>query len=343
MKAAFVRRHGGPEVIELGELPLPEPGPDEALVKLEAAALNHLDVFVRRGLPNLKHTYPHVLGADGAGVVAKKGALVTHVKEGDAVVVHPGVSCLRCERCLSGWESLCPAYGILGEHRDGTYAEYVKVPGANLFAKPAALSYRDAAAVPLVFTTAWQMVVRRARVEPGTRVVIHAAGSGVSSAAIQIARLMGAEILATAGSDEKLALAQKLGAHHTLNYRTADFSNGVKAVFPRGADVIFDHVGKDLWEKNLRALRWGGEIVLCGATSGYEVPTDLRHVFFRQLRISGSTMGSKADFPAVLKALQSGHVKAVVDRVFPLREVREAHAYLERRGQFGKVVLDMNL
>lgn len=342
MRAAFLTRHGDPEVLEVGELPDPQPASGEVLVKVKAAALNHLDVWVRRGLPGLKLEYPHVLGGDGAGVIARLGAGVVGLREGDEVLVHPGLSDRRCEGTYGGWETLCPGYRILGEHVSGTHAEYVKVPAENVFAKPAALSFTEAAAIPLVFTTAWQMVVRRAQVKAGDVVVIHAAGSGVSSAAIQIAVLHGAEVIATAGSREKLDLARGLGAHHGVNYREEDFVARVKGIAKRGADVIIDHVGRDLWESNLKALRWGGHLVLCGATSGAEAKTDLAQVFYRQLQISGSTMGSKADFAPMLKLFAAGRLKAVVDRTFPLAEVRAAHRHLERREQFGKVCLSVS-
>jgi NADPH:quinone reductase-like Zn-dependent oxidoreductase len=339
MRAAYLSRHGGPEVIEIGEIPTPVAGPGEALVRVKAAALNHLDLWVRGGLPGLKLQYPHVLGGDASGVVESVGPGVTSVKAGDEVIVHPGLSCLHCEACLSGWESLCPQYKILGEHVSGTHAEYVKVPAANLFPKGAALSFDEAAALPLVFTTAWQMVVRRAEVKPGELVVIHGAGSGVSTAAIQIAVLHGAEIVVTSGSDRKLERAKALGAHHLVNYKTQDFSAEVKQLRKRGADVIVDHVGRDFWDKNIRCLKSGGRLVTCGATSGHAAETDLRHLFFRQLSLLGSTMGSKGDFPTILRHVASGKLRAVVDRAFPLAQTVEAQRYLSEQEQFGKVLL----
>jgi NADPH:quinone reductase-like Zn-dependent oxidoreductase len=339
MLAAYLKGHGGPETVEVGELPTPEPRADQVRVKVRAAALNHLDLWVRRGLPSLKLTYPHILGGDAAGVVDKLGPDATGVKVGDEVIVHPGLSCRRCRQCLGGWESLCPQYQILGEHVNGAHAEWVCIPVANVFAKPAALSFEQAAALPLVFTTAWQMLVRRAQVQPGEWVLVHAAGSGVGSAAIQIARLYGAQVIATAGSEAKLELARKLGAQVTIDYTNADFAKEVRRVVPQGCDIIVDHLGKEFWKSNFRAVRDGGRITVCGATSGYEAVTDLRHVFYRQIQILGSTMGSKGDFETLLQHVERGSLKPVVDRAFALREARLAHERLERREQFGKVLL----
>lgn len=339
MKAAFIRKHGGTEVLEVGSLPDPEISAGEVLVRVKVSALNHLDIWVRKGLP-IPLTYPHILGSDASGVVEKIGAGVTHVKSGDEVLIHPGLSCLHCGSCLSGWESLCPSYQILGEHLSGTNAEWVRVPAANVYPKPKGMSFEEAASFALVFTTAWQMLVRRANVQPGDTVLIHAAGSGVSSAAIQIAKLFGAQIIATAGGASKLELARKLGAHHTVNYREKDFVSEVKQITEkRGVDIIVDHVGAEMWEKNFKAVRWGGKIVTCGATSGAEVKTDLRQVFFRQIQILGSTMGSKGDFPRLLRLADQGHLKAVVDKIFPLEEIREAHVRLESREILGKVLI----
>ncbi len=342
MKAAFINGHGGPEVVEFGELPDVSPGPGEVTVRVRYSGLNHLDLWNRRGLPNMKYVYPFILGADSAGVVDKLGAGVTDLKSGDEVVVHPGLSCLKCPKCLSGWESLCSKYGILGETTNGTNAELVKVPAANCFAKPASLSFAEAASVPLVFTTAWQMVVRRGEVKPGDLVLVQAAGSGVGSAAIQIARLFGADVIATAGDDEKCEAAKALGAKFTVNYRKENFLDAVKKISRKGVDVVIDHLGKDHWESNLKAARWGGKVVVCGATTGFEAKTDLRQIFFRQLSLLGSTMGSKGDFPAILGHLGEGRLQAAVGLELPLSEARVAHEALEARRVFGKAVLKVS-
>jgi NADPH:quinone reductase-like Zn-dependent oxidoreductase len=342
MRAAFFQKYGGPEVLEIGTLPEPEPKATEVRVKVRAAAMNHLDIWIRKGEGGVKVGFPRIPCADGAGIVDKIGSDVSRFAVGDEVIVHPGVSCGHCEACLSLWETCCPDYQILGEHRNGTAAELIAVPEANLFQKPEALSFEEAASLPLVFTTAWQMVVRRGEIKPGDLVLIHAAASGVSSAAIQIARLYGAEVIATAGSEAKLALAKQLGAHHTIHYTAQDFLTETKKIAgKRGVDIIFDHTGKDQWAKNLRAVKGAGKIVICGASSGYEAPTDLRHIFYRQLSVLGSTMGSKADFPSVLKQVEKGALKAVVDRSFPLDQIADAHRYLEGRSPLGKVVLKL--
>lgn len=341
MFAAYLNRHGGPECLETGTLPDPVAGPGMVVVKLTHSGLNHLDVWVRKGLPHLRLSYPHILGGDGAGKVARVGAGVTEWKVGDDVIVHPGLGCGECEKCRSGWESLCPKYGILGETTNGTNAQEIAVPAANLFAKPKSISFAQAAAVPLVFTTAWQMVVVRGRVSQGMKVLVHAAGSGVGMAALQIARLHGAEVIATAGDETKCRKALELGAHHAINYRCSDWTQQLRAIAKGGVDLTIDHLGAEHWARNLKALKWGGRIVVCGATSGPEAVTDLRQIFFRQLEVLGSTMGSKKDFPAILRHLSEGKLKVVVGAEFPLSEVRRAHEALEARSIFGKVVLKL--
>lgn len=342
MRAVFLQRHGGGEVLEVGILPDPEPGVGEVRVRVHAAALNHLDLWVRDGLPSLKLSFPHVLGGDAAGIVDRMGAGVADWKIGDEVIVHPGLSCGQCPMCRDGRESLCSRYQILGEHRSGTHAEFVCVPAANLFAKPPALSFVEAASVPLVFTTAWNMLRRKAQVSLGNVVLVHAAGSGIGSAAIQIAKRFGAKVIATAGSDEKLQRAEELGAHYRINYATQDWSKALKKIAPKGCDIIIDHLGADQWEGNIRALRSGGSLVVCGATSGPIASTDLRHVFYRQLNILGSTMGTKADFPQIIEQLAGGYLAPVVDSVFALERAPEAFQRLADRKVFGKIVLNVS-
>jgi NADPH:quinone reductase-like Zn-dependent oxidoreductase len=337
MRAAYIENHGGPEVLKVGPVPDPSFSDNEVLVRVRYSALNHLDVWVRKGMPSLKLQYPHILCGDGAGVVEATGSQVTNVKKGDEVIIHPSVTCLRCEACLSRRESLCREMRILGEHINGTSAEFVKVPSANVFLKPQNMSFSDAASIGLVFTTAWQMVVHKAQIFPGQTVLIHSAGSGVSSAAIQIAKVFGAEVIATAGSEEKRKFAKELGADHVLPYEFADEVR--KMTQKKGVDAILDHTGTDLWEKNILAVRAGGRIVICGATSGYAAQTDLRHIFYRQIEILGSTMGSKADFPILLGLFKSGKLRAVVDTIFPLDKVQAAHRQLEDRRVKGKILL----
>lgn len=341
MKAVVVREHGGLDALRLEERDRPEPRADEVLVELRAIGLNHLDVWVRRGVPGHPFPLPLVPGCDGAGVVAAAGALVRHVKEGDAVFLAPGLSCGICPACAAGKDNLCRHYGIFGETRDGTCAEFTLAPARNVIRKPEAISFEEAAAFPLTFLTAWHMVVARAALLPGETVLVHAAGSGVSSAAIQIARLLGAgRIVATAGTDEKCAQARALGASDVVNYREGDFVAEVRRLTgKRGADVVIDHVGTETFDPNVRALAPGGRLVLCGATSGFEGKTDLRFVFFKNLSILGSTMGSLGEVHEVADHVAAGRLKPCVDAVLPLAEVREGHRRLESREVFGKIVL----
>lgn len=323
-------------------LPDPEPGPGEVRVRVRACAVNRLDLWVRQGWPGLKLELPHVLGSDIAGEVAGCGAGVDGLADGLPVVVSPGTSCGRCRWCLDGRDNLCPRYAILGEQVRGGYAEYVCVPAANVLPKPPALGFVEAAAVPLVFLTAWQMLVDRAGVRPGETVLVHAGGSGVGSAAIQVARLLGAEVVTTASTDDKLARALALGAQHGVRYDEEGWPRRVRDVAGgRGVDVVVEHTGAATWEGSLRCLCRGGRLVTCGATSGWEGKTDLRLVFFRQLSVLGSTMGSKARMFEVLEHVAAGRLSPVVDRALPLERAREAHRLLEDRAQFGKVVLEV--
>jgi len=340
MKAVMFREHGGPEVLEYTSVPDPEPGADEVLVEVRACALNHLDVFVRSGLPGITIPLPHILGNDVAGVVRRAGELVDWVQPGEEVILQPGVSCGHCAACLAGNDNFCPQYDILGYRRDGGYAEMIVAPAVNVIPKPRNLSWEEVAAVPLVTLTAWHMLVTRAQVRPGEDVLIHAAGSGVGSIGIQIAKLRGARVIATAGSDEKLARAKELGADEVVNYSPDDWPKQVRRLTDRsGVDVVFEHTGSATWPGSLVALKNGGRLVTCGATSGYDARTDLRQVFYRQLSILGSFMGSKAELIAAMKFIESGAIKPVVDRVLPLAEARRAHELMENRAQFGKLVL----
>jgi NADPH:quinone reductase-like Zn-dependent oxidoreductase len=340
MKAIAIREHGGPEVVKVEDLPEPQAGPGQVVVAVKAAALNHLDLWVRKGWPGLKLSFPHVLGSDVAGVVEAVGAGVEGVSAGDAVVVNPSLGCGRCERCLSGRENLCRRFAILGEHVSGGMAQRLAVPARNILPKPARLSFEEAAAVPLTFMTAWHALVERARVRPGETVLVHAAGSGVGVAAVQIAKLLGARVIATAGSDAKLEKARALGADEVVNYETQDFVQETRRLTEkRGVDVVFEHVGKKTWAQSILAVGIGGRITTVGATTGYDPPTDLRHVFFRQISILGSTMGTAGDLLQVLRFVGEGRLRPVVDRTLPLAEARLAQGLLADRAQFGKIVL----
>lgn len=340
MKAAIFRQHGGPEVLEYADVPEPRMQANEVLVEVKACALNHLDIFVRRGMPGIDIPLPHILGNDIAGVVREVGELVTWVKPGEEVMVHPGVSCGHCEACLSGQDNLCREYDIIGYRRDGGYAELVAVPGVNIIPKPAQLSWEEAAALPLVTVTAWHMLVTRANVQPGEDVLVHAAGSGVGSVAIQIAKLRGARVITTASSDEKLAKARDLGADQTIDYTQADWPKEVRRLTDRkGVDVVVEHTGAATWPGSISSLKNNGRLVTCGATSGFDARTDLRQVFYRHLTLLGSFMGSKAELLEAMKFVRDGKIHSVVDRVLPLSEARQAHELIEDRAQFGKIVL----
>jgi len=340
MKAVIFENHGGPEVLKFTDVPDPKPNSNEVLIEVRACALNHLDIWVRNGLPGIKIPLPHILGNDIAGVVRKVGELVTWVNEGDEVMIQPGVSCGHCTHCLAGRDNMCDEYDIIGYRRDGGYAELVAVPGVNAIPKPKDLSWSEAAALPLVTLTAWHMLVSRANVQPGEDVLVHAAGSGVGSSGIQIAKLHGARVIATASTDEKLAKARELGADEIVNYSSEDWPKQVKRLTNgRGVDVVFEHTGATTWSGSIVSLKKGGRLVTCGATSGFDARTDLRHVFYRHLTILGSMMGSKADLLAAMKFIESGQIRAVVDRTLPLKEARRAHELMEDRAQFGKLVL----
>jgi len=340
MRAVIFEQHGGPGVLKLADVRDPEIKSNEVLVEVRACALNHLDVWARGGLPGIKIPLPHILGNDVAGIVRQAGDLVTWVEPGDEVLLQPGVSCGHCEYCLAGRDNFCEEYDIVGYGRDGGYAELIAVPGANVIRKPKNLSWEEAAAVPLVTLTAWHMLVTRAAIQPGENVLVHAAGSGVGSVAIQIAKLFGARVIATASSDAKLAKARELGADETINYSSDDWPKQVKRLTNgKGVDVVFEHTGAATWPGSLVSLKKGGRLVTCGATSGYDARTDLRQVFYRQLSLLGSFMGSKAELLAAMKFVETGQIRPVVDRTLPLAEARRAHELMEDRAQFGKLVL----
>ncbi len=342
MKAVIFRQHGGPEVLEHTERPEPSIKANEVLVEVKACALNHLDVWARGGLPGIKIPLPHILGNDIAGVVRSAGELVTWIKPGDEVMLHPGVSCGHCIECLAGRDNLCREYQVIGYLRDGGYAELVSAPGVNVIPKPKNLSWEEAAALPLVTVTAWHMLATRANVQPGEDVLIHAAGSGVGSIGIQVAKLRGARVIATASSDDKLAKAKELGADEVVNYSNPEWPKEVRRLTnKKGVEVVFEHTGAATWPGSIASLKTNGRLVTCGATSGYAAETDIRQVFYRHLTILGSFMGSKAELLEAMKFIESGKIRAVVDQVLPLAEARRAHELMEDRAQFGKLVLEI--
>ncbi len=342
MRAIVVREHGGYDRLLLEERPIPAPGPGQVRIRVKALGLNHLDTWVRRGVPGHTFPLPLVLGNDACGTVDALGPGVTTCKEGDAVVVLPGVSCGACEPCQLGQDQLCRHYHILGESCDGTAAEFAVVPAANLAPKPQNLSDTDASAICLVFQTAWHMLVNRAELRAGETVLVHAGLSGVGSAAVQIARLLGAQVIATAGSAAKCARVQALGADHVIDYTRQDFAAEVRKLTGKaGVQVVFEHTGQATWEGSMRCLARGGRVVTCGATTGGQVQVSLHAVFFKSLSILGSTMGSKGDLRGILRLFEQGRLRPVVDRVLPFAEVATAHRLLEERQALGKIVLGL--
>ncbi len=344
MRAWVIRATGGLDQLQLSDVPAEDPAPGHVRVALRAAALNHLDLFVVSGLP-LQYRFPHVLGADGAGIVDAVGPGVRAVRPGDRVMINPGVPDYTCDYCRAGEQSLCPNYGILGEHRPGTLAEYVVVPEQNIAIIPTLatpLSWDEAAAFSLVTLTAWRMVVSRAQLAAGETVLIWGIGGGVAVAALRIAKLKGARVIVTSSSDAKLAAARRLGADVTLNHRTLKVSQEVRALTAkRGANVIIDNVGEATWEESLRCLGRGGRLATCGATAGPQVGLDLRRVFWYQWSILGSTMGNAAEYAEIVRLLGAGELRPTVDRVFPFSEVPAAFARLERGEQLGKIAVSI--
>lgn len=340
MKAVRFHQQGGPEVLRYEDAPDPVPNADEVLIRVKACSLNHLDLWARNGLPSVKIPLPHISGCDAAGVVEWVPPEEREIQKGMEVIVNPGIGCGRCEKCLLGRDDQCRRYTIMGYGVDGSYAELVKVPRTNVIQKPEGLPFTDAASFPLVFLTAHHMLTVKAKVQPGETVLVLGAGSGVGSASIQLAKLCGATVIATAGSEEKLALAKKLGADHLVDHYRQDVLEEVKRITGRkGADVVIEHVGKATWEKSFKALASGGRLVTCGATTGPDVATDLRYVYSRELTIYGSFMGSKGEMLKVVELVRQGKMKPVIDRVFPLKDARAAQERLEKSEHFGKIVL----
>ena len=341
MKAIIFSEHGGPDVLRYAEVQEPKISATEVLVRVRACALNHLDLWVRRGLPGVSIPMPHIPGSDIAGEVAKVGELVTRVKVGQKVLLAPGLSCGQCPQCLAGADNICRRYTLIGYIVDGGCAEYVKSPEVNVIPIPGDLSFDEAAAVPLVFLTAWHMLISRANLQPGEDILVLGAGSGVGSAAIQIARLVGARVITTAGSEEKLAKAKSLGADAAINHAKQNIADEVKKLTDRrGVDVVFEHVGTATFDASVASLAPNGRLVTCGATTGYEAKINLRVLFSRHLSILGSYMGSKAELYAVLKLIGQRKLRAVIDRTMPLAQCAHAHELLEKREQFGKIVLN---
>ncbi|MFA6245233.1 MAG: zinc-binding dehydrogenase [Candidatus Hydrogenedentales bacterium] len=343
MKASFINQNGDLDVIEYGEVADPEPAENEIVVKLKAAALNHLDIWVRKGRPGVELSIPHVLGSDGMGTVSAIGKNVSTVRVGDAVVINPGLSCDSCEYCLRGDHSECLFFGIVGMSRPGTFAEYVAVPAVNAQPAPAHLSPIEAASLPLAHITAWHMLMNRGKLRAGETVLIHGIGGGVALAGLQLATLAGAEVIVTSSSGDKLDHALELGAHHAVNYRTEpNVATAVKDLTGgRGVDLILDSTGAATWPVNFSSIRRGGRIVHCGVTTGKIAEVDISALYWNHVTVMGSTMGTHEDFRKLLRAVGTAKLKPIIDSVSPLADAKTAVGKMEAGDQFGKIALDV--
>ena len=340
MKAVQFLEHGSADVLHLADRDTPACGPNQVLVQIQAAGLNHLDLWIRRGLPGLKVPLPHVPGSDGAGVIVERGSQIKDWQVGDEVVIQPNTFCGTCPACQQGNEHQCPKHGILGETQAGVQQEVVAMNPENIGPKPVRLSMTEAGAFALSALTSWQMLKSRAQLRRDENILILGGGSGVGSMAIQMARYLGARVIATAGSDEKRQLCYSLGADEVLDQHAPGFSKQVKALSPGGVDVVFEHIGEAVWDEAVRSLAVGGRLVTCGATTGYHGSLNLQHLFYKRLSILGSTMGSVSDFHECLHLAEQGALTPVIDRSFPFRAAADAHRYLDETHAFGKVVLD---
>jgi len=340
MKAVVFNQHGGPEVLQYVDVPDPRPGPGEVLIEVKATSINHIDIFLRRGMPGVKVPLPKIVGSDAAGIIRELGQDVAGLTPGQRVTINPGIACGHCEFCSAGFGSQCVSWAMVGENRDGAYAEHVVVPAHIVLPIPEHISFEEAAAAPLVFLTAWSMMVGKGNIRPGEDVLILGAGAGVGTAAIQIAKLVGCRVFATASTAEKLQRAKELGADFLINYTTEEFDKSIRDFTnKRGVDIVVDYIGAHTWVRSLRSARRGGRVLTCGATTGFAPQTDLRHIFFRQVQVLGSTMGSHRELLDVMKCVFRGQLKPVIDRVLPLSEAQKGHELIEQRAVFGKIVL----
>jgi len=340
MKAIFYEKHGGPEVLQYGELPEPEVRPGSVKIDVKAMSVNHIDCFLRGGLERVTIPFPHIPGCDAAGVVVEVGRGVSDHKPGDRVLLNPCVNCGHCEFCLRGDASLCTRFQLIGETTSGTSCERIVVPGRNAIPIPDDMTFEDAASIPLVFVTAWRMLITRGRLRPGEDILILGASAGVGIACIQIAKVTGARVIAAASTDEKLAVCRELGADELINYKQEDFTRRVRELTnKRGVDVVVDYIGNDTWVKSLKSLVRGGRLVTCGATTGFDPKTDLRYIFFRQLEVIGSTTGSHNELMAPFKLICDGKMRPVVGETYPLADMASAHVSMEARRAIGKIVV----
>ena len=340
MKAAVIYEHGGLDQVKVEEVAEPKPGKNEVILDVKSAGLNHLDIWIRKGRPGLVLSMPHILGCDAAGVVIDAGSDVTNVRIGDEIVLNPGLSCGSCEYCNRGEQSECLSFGIVGMSQPGTFARRVAVPARNVHPKPAFMNFDQAGTFALSCVTAWRMLFTKAQIKPGQTIIIHGIGGGVALCALQLAKLVGACVIVTSSSDKKLTGARQIGADHTINYKTANVADSVKDLTSgRGVDVVIDTVGAATWPVDLTVARRGGKIILCGVTTGAKAETDLRALYWNQLTIMGSTMGSNEDFRQMLEAVTAAELNPVIDSVEPLENVRKAMERMETGQQLGKIVL----
>ena len=340
MKAVRIYQHGGPEVLKYEDIPEPAIQANEVLVRVRACALNHLDLWVRSGLRGMKLAMPHILGSDVAGEVIRVGELCERIKPGQRVLLSPGLSCRQCEQCVSGIDNQCRRYTLLGTGVDGGNREYMPAPEYAVIPIPDRLSFEEAAAAPLVFVTAWHMLVGRAQLQAGEDVLVLAASSGVGMAAVQLAKLFHCRVIATAGGEAKLAKAKALGADHVIDHYQQDISAEVKKLTDkRGVDVVFEHVGQATWANSVASLAPGGRLVTCGATTGGDAKIDLRFLFSRHQSLLGSFMGTMGELHRVLKFVFQRKLKPVIDNVYLMSEIAAAHQRLENKEQFGKIVV----
>lgn len=342
MKAVFITGHGGNEVVAIGERPMPARRPGEVLVRLKAATLNRVDLYMRDSGAGITHQLPQVMGLDGAGIVEEADADEPWLQPGQPVVLHPGVSCGRCEFCLRGQGVLCTRVSYLGEHRDGTLAEFVSLPARNVFPKPAALDWAEAAALGVNHLTAWRMLFTKAQLKPWETVLIFGVGGGVSLAALQLVKMAGATAIVTSRDDDKLQRALALGADHAINGAKEDIARRVLALTGgRGVDVVFENVGAAVWSSALKSLVRGGRLVTCGATTGDQPGADLRRLFIRQLQVMGSTLGDLGEFADLLRVCERGLIRPVIDRRYGLDDAHAALDRLESGAQFGKLAIEI--
>jgi NADPH:quinone reductase-like Zn-dependent oxidoreductase len=341
LNAIRIHAHGGVDQLRHEDAEEPRiAAPKEVIVKLEAAAMNHIDIWVRIGATGMQIPMPHILGADGAGVVVDVGSDVKNIRTGDKVCLYSFSGCGQCEFCLSDRDFMCIRVKSLGERLDGTYAEYVKVTAANCFPIPSYMSFDEGAAFPLVFLTVWRMLVANAGLQPGESLLIIGIGGGVASAALQLAKRIGARVIVTSGSDEKIERAKALGADHGINHRRQNFAEEVRNLTDnRGVDVVLDSVAGEVWQKSLASLTHGGRLVTCGATAGGEPTDDLHTMISKELKIYGSTLGSREDFRQLLSFLEICKIHPIIDQKFPLKEAAAAQQRMEEARQFGKILL----